>query len=140
MSRQRLARRDAAQKNISNEEIALKELKTRLAKKNLTPEAFFRVCDADYTKAIPCSIFKQHVQNFGLQLSRGQVSRLILILDEDVGGVITLDEYQHALEAYGQGVEKHIAMDGGHYTPFDHKAMFKLLAILKERNISVDII
>lgn len=64
-----------------------------MAKKNLTPEAFFRVCDSDYTKSVPVSKFKQALQSFNLQLSRGQVSRLVLILDEDVEGNITLEEY-----------------------------------------------
>ena len=36
-----------------------------------------------------------------LKLSRGQVTRLILILDEDINGSISLQEYYDALEAYG---------------------------------------
>lgn len=43
----RLAKRINKQRNVSNEEIALSELKSRLRKKGLTPEAFFRVCDTE---------------------------------------------------------------------------------------------
>lgn len=63
----------------------------------------------------------------------------MLILDEDVEGNITLEEYQHALEAYGKGCEKHVSMDGDEfYVPFDHKAMFKLIKILRERDMTTD--
>ena len=43
---------------ISHEEQVLKELRGRLAKRGLTPEAFFRSCDADYTKSVPVNKFK----------------------------------------------------------------------------------
>jgi len=77
------------------------------------------------------------LSNFNLNLSRGQVSRLILILDEDMEGNITLEEYYNALEAYGCSGEKHFALDGSdYYCSFEHRAMFKLLNILKDRNIS----
>lgn len=104
------------------------ELKTRLRKKGLTPEAFFRVCDQEMKKSIPVDRFKSMLSNFKLEMSRGQISRLALILDEDMEGNITLEEYYHALEAYGQFGEDHSALDGsGYYVPFEHKAVFKLL-------------
>ena len=53
-----LARKEAAKRNISNEEIVLHEFKTRLAKKNMTPEAFFRTCDTDYKRSVPTEKFK----------------------------------------------------------------------------------
>lgn len=81
--------------------MALLELKTQLRKKGLTPEAFFRVCDSEMKRCIPVDRFKSMLGNFKLELSRGQVSRLALILDEDMEGNITLEEYYHALEAYG---------------------------------------
>ena len=79
----------------------MQELKSRLKKKGLTPEAFFRVCDIEMKKSIPVDRFKSMLNNFKLELSRGQISRLALILDEDMEGNITLEEYYHALEAYG---------------------------------------
>jgi Ca2+-binding EF-hand superfamily protein len=103
----------------------------------LTPEAFFRACDPEYKRSVPCERFKSMLNNFNLQLSRGQVSRLVLILDEDMEGNISLDEYYNALEAYSCTGEKHYATDGSdYYVSFEHKAMFKLLQILKDRNIS----
>lgn len=74
-----------------------------------------------------------------LAISRGQQSRLALILDEDAEGTISLEEYQNALEAYGQGVDKHIAADGSdYYVPFAQRALFKLIDVLKARGISYD--
>jgi len=122
---------------VSNVELALRELKSRLAKKGLTPEAFYRTCDPGYKKSISVESFKAMLANFNLQLSRGQISRLVLILDEDMEGNITLEEYYDALEAYACAGEKHTALDGSdHYVNFQHRAVFKLLAILKDRRIS----
>jgi Ca2+-binding EF-hand superfamily protein len=60
-----------------------------------------------------------------------------LILDEDMEGNITLEEYYDALEAYGCAGENHTALDGSdHYLNVQHRAVFKLLAILKDRQIS----
>jgi len=65
------------------------------------------------------------------------MSRLLLILDEDMNGDISIDEYQNGLEAYGCTGEKPCATDGtDYYVPFDHRAMFKLLTILSERGVS----
>jgi len=47
------------------------------------------------------------IKDSKLQLSKGQIARIILILDEDMEGNITLAEYQNALEAYGQSGEPH---------------------------------
>ena len=75
--------------------------------------------------------------DFNLQLSREQISRLILILDEDMEGTITLEEFYNAIEAYNCSGENHIPTDGSEfYVSFQDKAMLKLLKILKERNIS----
>ena len=73
----------------------------------MTPEAFYRAIDQDYKKSIPCDFFKGMLNKFDLQLSRGQQSRLILILDEDMEGNITLEEFYDAIDAYGCAGEKH---------------------------------
>lgn len=53
-----IKRKEAAKQNVSNEELVLSELKTRLAKRGMTPEAFFRTCDVEYTKTVPVAKFK----------------------------------------------------------------------------------
>ena len=50
-------------------------------------------------------------------------------------GNITLQEFYNALEAYNCSGEKHTQIDD-YYVAFEHRAMFKFLQILKERNIS----
>jgi hypothetical protein len=54
-----------------------------------------------------------------------------MILDEDLEGNIKLEEYTHALEAYGCSGERHKALDGSilHHT-FEHKCLFKLITEL----------
>jgi Ca2+-binding EF-hand superfamily protein len=136
--KEKLAKKSSA-KTMSSEEAALLELKQRLARKGLTPEAFFRICDPDYARSVPVEKFKTMLAHFKLELSRGQISRLALILDEDMEGNISIDEFNSALEAYGQGGEKHVATDGSdYYVTFEHRSMFKLLTILKDRNTSYD--
>ena len=53
-------------KGPSREELALKEFKQQLAKKGLTPEAFFRVCDTGYKKSITVDQFKSALSTFKL--------------------------------------------------------------------------
>ena len=47
------------------------------------------------------------MKEVGLILSSTQIKRLILLLDEDITGSISLEEYQNALEAFGLNQEKH---------------------------------
>lgn len=51
-------------------------------------------------------------------------------------GNITREEYYNALEAYNVSGEKHKSMDGSLYHPFEHKALFKLIAELRQKDIS----
>ncbi len=65
------------------------------------------------------------------------MSRLIMILDEDIEGNITIEEYHNALEAYGVSGEKHKPMDGSAlYHPFEHRCLFKLITHLNKKGIS----
>ena len=57
-------------------------------------------------------------------------------MDEDREGVITLKEYQDALESYGCAGEKHISFDTTeYYAAAEHRSIFNLLDILKEKNM-----
>ena len=59
-----------------------------------------------------------------------------MILDEDMEGSITMDEYYSALEAYSVSGEKHKSPDGSLYHPFEHRCLFKLIAELQRKSIS----
>ena len=119
---------------MSNEERALREFTTQLQRKGLTPEGFFRSCDAEYQKTVSNETFQRHVEDMNLKLTKGQVKRLVLILDENLEGNISLEEYYNALEAYGVSAEQHLVDSDG--IAFEQKSMFKLLDILNERGIS----
>ena len=88
-----LQKKNQRKKKVSSEEMALSELKVQLSKKGITPEGFFRLCDSDYTKSVPTDKFKEVLSKMRLGLSRGQQSRLALILDEDQEGNISLEEF-----------------------------------------------
>lgn len=51
-------------------------------------------------------------------------------------GNITREEYYNALEAYNVSGEKHKSIDGSLYHPFEHRALFKLIAELKKKDIT----
>ena len=52
-------------------------------------------------------------------------------------GTISLQEFYNALEAYNCEGEEHLALDGsGYYVSYAHKAIYKLLIIMKERGMT----
>ena len=51
-------------------------------------------------------------------------------------GSITRDEYYNALEAYSVSGEKHKSFDGTIYHPFEYRCLFKLISVLRQKNIS----
>lgn len=104
--------------NMSPEEQSMREFVTQLKAKKLTPESFFRICDSDYTQRVTVASFKEHLKSLNVQLSKAQMSRLIMVLDEDIEGIVTLEEFTNALEAYGVSGEKHKPLDGSvlHHT------------------------
>lgn len=114
----------------------MKEFASQLSKKNLTPEAFYRFCDPDYSQQVEVAVFKNQLTKMGLQLSKGQLSRLIMILDEELEGVIHRQDYYDALEAYNVAGEKHKNTDGTPYYPFENRALFKLIIELQNKDIS----
>jgi hypothetical protein len=80
-------------------------------------------------------VFKEQMTKVGVVLSKGQLSRLIMILDENMEGFISIEEYYSALEAYNVSGEKHKSLDGGIYHPFEHRVLFKLIVQLRKKNI-----
>ena len=60
-----------------------------------------------------------------------------MILDEDIEGHITLEEYNNALEAYAVSGEKHKPLNGSALNhAFEHRCLFKIITELKKKNIS----
>ncbi len=58
-----------AERNANPEELALKEFVTQLKAKGLSPEAFFRICDGTYDKAVSASQFKVQIMQLRLKLT-----------------------------------------------------------------------
>ena len=60
-------------------------------------------------------------------MSRSRI--VVVVVDEDMEGNITQEEFYNALEAYNQSGEKHYATDGSdYYVSYEHRAMFKLVS------------
>jgi Ca2+-binding EF-hand superfamily protein len=126
-----------ARLNQCPEEVAMREFAQQLKAKKLTPEMFFRICDTEYKQSVTVNAFKDMLQTLNIQLSRAQMSRLIMILDEDIEGHITLEEFNNGLEAYCVSGERHKPLDGqALYHPFEHRCLFKLITELNKKNIT----
>ncbi len=61
-----------------------------------------------------------------------------MILDEDIEGTISLEEYMNALEAYGCSGERHRSLDSGSVLSqsFQHRSLFKLITELQKKDIT----
>jgi Ca2+-binding EF-hand superfamily protein len=120
----------------SREEAALKAFASELKLKAITPEAFFRMADQDSSGAVTPGEFKAVLHELKIKLERSQVSRILMILDEDLSGEISKDEYFHALEAYGVQSEDRPEMGDQRHFPLEHQVLFKLLVELESKQIS----
>ncbi len=122
------------------EEFALREYVIQLKAKKLTPEAFYRLIDWNYTKKISIAAFKDKIKQFGIRLTDTQTRRLALIFDEDLEGNITYAEYQNALEAFKMSGEKHINCEdiGKAYRPFEIRTMDYILRVLMKKGITIE--
>ena len=119
----------------------LQEFKKALFKKaQMTPEEFYRTCDITYQMVIPVSVFESKLKSFNyFDISEKNIQRLIRILDEDMEGNITLHEYYNALEAYDCRGETSTPFDDDPmYASFQNMALYKLVKVLIDRNISND--
>lgn len=65
------------------------------------------MCDPYYRQMVEVEDFKKYIEKFGLVLTRGQQNRIIMVLDEDMNGSISREEYFNALEAYKIAGEQH---------------------------------
>lgn len=76
----------------------------------------------------------------GLKLTELQLQRIMLILDEDMGGTVSLAEYQNALESLGASREKHINADPNSrsttYIPFQLRVVKEIVDMLEEKKIT----
>jgi len=69
------------------------EFVAQLKAKRITPEAFFRICDVSYARSVSADQFKEQMETLNIRLTNTQQQRLMLILDENFTGRITLEEY-----------------------------------------------
>ena len=106
----------------------------------MTPEEFFRSIDVQYQMSITVSSFKKKLQMYeNLGISVKNIEHLIRILDEDMEGSISLHEFYNALEAYDcRGEDVTPFDDDPMYAKFQHMALFKLIKVLRERDIADD--
>lgn len=84
--------------------------------------------------------FNQKLKMYdNLGMSAKNIQHLVLILDEDMEGTISLHEYYNALEAYDcRGEDVTPFDDDPMYANFQHMALFKLIKVLRERSIADD--
>mgnify|MGYP002632138156 CR=1 FL=1 len=63
-------------------------------------EAFYRMCDKNYSGDVSIGDFKAMVEKHKISMDAGAMSRVIQLLDEDCSGDITKAELYFALDLY----------------------------------------
>ena len=92
----------------------------------------YRVCDRENKGLVSVGAFKETLEQLGIALTRGQVSRLCIMFDEDNEGSITLEEWRSTLEAYQVASEPH-NRESAH--TYEQLSLAKLVEVLRKRNI-----
>ena len=123
---------------VNKEEMTLQEFKKAMMKQaQMTLEEFYRLIDKSYSMNVSCKEFKAKLKSYNnFELNDKKVKHLITIFDEDKGGSISLSEFYDALDAYDCRGEELNPFNGDPlYVNFEHMALFKLIAILRDKNI-----
>ena len=123
---------------VNKEEMTLQEFKKAMMKQSsMTLEEFYRCIDKTYSMSVTVKQFKNQLKLYNnFELNPKKVKHLITIFDEDKGGTISLSEYYDALDAYDcRGEEVSPFNNDPLYVNFEHMALFKLVNILREKNI-----
>lgn len=113
------------------DELLMKQVQNEMRKKNLTMEEAFRAADEDCDGVVTCEELLKFFGRLKLGLTQAQVSRLLLILDEDFSGKIDRQEFYNALSAYETGVENHRSSQH----TFEQETLMKVSQILEKRKI-----
>ena len=109
----------------------MRQVQAAMKKKNLTMEEAFRAADEDCDGSVTCDELLKFFGRLKLGLTQAQVSRLLLILDEDFSGKIERDEFYDALAAYDVSIEK---QRKSQHT-FEQETLMKVNQILEKRDI-----
>ena len=122
----------------------LAQLKTILQRKGFQLESLFRICDTKSNGQVTFQQFQNAFTNLKIHFSQSQIKRFLLMFDEDCNGVISRNEFNHALQGYFFSYYTFLAYGNQeilkignqiHLTEFQKQAFIKFVQILKEREI-----
>ena len=125
--------RKISKKELSNETI-MKQVTAAAKSRNLTLEQCYRAADANGDGLVSNEELMRFMTQMKLGLTSAQISRLMLILDEDCSGQIEQQEFYDALSAYQVAAEHQRAGTRS----YAQETLIKFVSVLSTRGISPD--
>ncbi|CAG9317944.1 unnamed protein product [Blepharisma stoltei] len=116
---------------VSDEDI-MKIASNSIKTKNLTFEQCFRAIDKDDKKVISCDDFISFLENLRLCLTKAEISRLVLIFDEECKGKLEIQDFYDILAAYKVETENHRVMS----KPVEVDALANFMKFIENRKLS----
>ncbi|CAG9315691.1 unnamed protein product [Blepharisma stoltei] len=116
----------------ASDDAIMRQVADAAKKRNLTLEQCFRAADSNDDGTVSCDEFVKFITTLKLGLSKAQVSRLMLILDEDCSGQIESKEFYNALAAYHVSAEDHRSSA----KTYEQEILIKFARIIDQRGIS----
>lgn len=123
--------RKISKKELSNETI-MKQVTAAAKARNLTLEQCYRAADSNGDGLVGSEELLHFLTQMKLGLTSAQISRLMLILDEDCSGQIEQQEFYDALSAY-QVASEHQRAGTRSYA---QETLIKFVSVLTARGIS----
>jgi Ca2+-binding EF-hand superfamily protein len=115
----------------TTDEVVMRIVSSAISSRNLTLEQCFRAADSDSDGTVSTEEFSHFLISLKLNLTQAQITRLMLILDEDCSGRIDSREFYDALSAYQVAKEKHRQ---GNRT-FQQEVLIKFCSVMCHRGI-----
>jgi Ca2+-binding EF-hand superfamily protein len=121
-------------KSQASDEQIMRQVQGAVKHRNLTMEQLYRAADTDSDGVLTCDELTQFINKLKLGLTPAQITRLMLILDEDYSGRIEQTEFYNALAAYRVATEHH----RNSARTFEQEVLVKFVEVLEHRTIDPD--
>lgn len=118
-------------KSQISDELIMRQVAGAAKHKNMSLEQLYRAADIDADGVLTCDELTQFIHKIKLGLTPAQITRLMLILDEDFSGRIEQKEFYDALAAYRVATEHHRPSA----RTFEQEVLVKFIEVLEHRKI-----
>ncbi|CAG9318525.1 unnamed protein product [Blepharisma stoltei] len=115
---------------VSDEQI-IKQVVSAISERKLTLEQCFRAADINGDGVVTCEEFSKFLSKLDIGLNKSQLTRFILILDEDCNGTIEANEFYEALSAFKVETEKQRKSN----KTYEQETLMRFINAMNSKNI-----